>query len=243
MTTHPAMRRPRPTAPPAGTALRSASIGATRVAAQRRGDGRHHGHQQADGQRGDHRARLDGGRGGRDLHPDAGPAASGCPPRGPTPSSRPITPATRPMAAASTSDPRQHLAPGRTHRAQQRDLAPALGDQHVEGVPDDEGADQHRDAREDQHDRGEDAHRVAHGGGAVGGHLLAGQRLDAARAARRRRGRAARSASTPSVGPDVDLVDHPHLAEHPLGGGQVEPGQGGAQQAVAVAEADDADQP
>ena len=43
-------------------------------------------------------------------------------------------------------------------------------------------------------------------------------------------------------GHDVDLVDDSRLAERLLGRGQVEPGEGGAQQAVGLPEADDRDQ-
>ena len=135
-------------------------------------------------------------------------------------------------------DAREHLPAGRAHRAQQRDLAPPLRDQHVEGVPDDEGADHHRDAGEDEQHRGEDAQRVAHGCGAVGGDLLPRQRLHAVG---EHRGDAVASsrALTPSAAMTSTSSTTPDLAQHLLGGGQVEPGEGGAQQAVGLPEADD----
>ena len=116
-------------------------------------------------------------------------------------------PDTSPIECRPRRGPRQHLTAGRPDRAQQRDLAPALRDQHVEGVPDDEGADQHRDAGEHQQHGREDAHRVAHGGGAVGGHLVPGQRLDPV--GEHRRDAVAELAGAHAVlGLHVDLVDH-----------------------------------
>ena len=74
------------------------------------------------------------------------------------------------------------------------------------------------------------------------GHLLPRQRLDPLGehlgdpvAQLRRR--------DPLLGHHVDLVDDPGLVEHLLGGGQVEAGEGGAQEAVGLPEADDPDQP
>ena len=157
----------------------------------------------------------------------------------PTPVSSPSAPATSPIDDGLEEDPAEHLSSGRADGAQQRDLAPPLRDQHVEGVPDDEGADQQGDPCEHQQHRGEDAHRISHGCGAVGGHLLTGHRFDAVGQHRGDPACAATSASTPSAAQHVDLVDQPVLAQHLLGGGQVEPGQGGAEDAVGLPEADD----
>ena len=126
-----------------------------------------------------------------------------------------------PDQLASSRTPPQHLPTGRADGAQQRHLAPALCDEDVEGVPDDEGAHQHRDAREHQQHGGEDAHGVAHRGGAVGGYLVPGQCLDVV-GKDRRDPVAELTGAHAGLGLHVDLVDHAYLVEDPLGGGEVE---------------------
>ena len=177
----------------AGTASRSASTGATRVAAQagsERGDD------------GDHAARRPGrprrcaarwpawwsgprrrsasssdADAGRQADADEQPERRRRPARRPRPRRgrrrAPVAGSRRPRAAAPTSRRRWATS---TLKVFQMTKEP----------------DQQRDAGEDQQHRGEDASRVAHGRRAVGGDLLARQRLDAVRAAPRRSGRAAR---------------------------------------------------
>ena len=237
---HPAIRRPRASPPPRGTTVRSASMGATRVAA-------HAGAiaatvvtssptaSPATSVRVSTAGVVVGSSTPITSSRDRMPAARRDPEQQPEPAGH------QPDHRGLDEDPGENLPAGGADRPEQGDLAAALRHQHVEGVPDDEGADQHRDAGEHQEHRGEDAHRVAHGGRAVGGHLLARQRLHAVR---QHLGDPVTQRLRPGAlrGQHVDLVDDPHLVEHPLRRGQVEPGEGGSQQAVGVAEPDDADQ-
>ena len=145
-------RRARPCAWSAGVASRSAAIGATLVAAPGRHERRHHGDDDAD-REGHH----DGAWGmhgevvGRSMPIDGEQRAQ---PHGqarrPRPARRRRTPPRR--ASASSDEPRPSPAAPGADRAQQRDLAGPLGDQHAERVPDQERADEQRDHREDQQD-------------------------------------------------------------------------------------------
>ena len=88
----------------------------------------------------------------------------------PSPASRPSTEAATPMASASTATAVEDLPARRAQRAQQRELAGALGDGDREGVEDDEGAHQQRRSRErEQRRREEAADRVVGGVGRLGG--------------------------------------------------------------------------
>ena len=205
----------------------------------RRSDGGDHRHQQPDGQCGDDGPGLDGGRGGRDLDADQLRAATGCPRRArrraaarchrtparsspastrtPASTCRRVAPTARSSATSRRRWATSTLKVFQMTKEPTSTETPANTSSTVVKMP--------------------IASRTACR--AVGGHLLARQRLDAVGEHRRR----SRSRSCPRAdavrGHDVDLVDDTLLAQHLLGGGQVEPGEGGAQQAVGLAEADD----
>ena len=73
----------------------------------------------------------------------------------------PIAEATTPTIAASRMTLDEHLAAGSAERAQQRELAGALGHRDREGVEDDERADEQGDAPEREQDRLEDVDEPA----------------------------------------------------------------------------------
>ena len=65
----------------------------------------------------------------------------------------PITDATNPITSVSSDDRVEHLPARRAERAQQRELARALRDRDRERVEDQEAADEHGDAGEDEQAR------------------------------------------------------------------------------------------
>ena len=93
----------------------------------------------------------------------------------------------------------RHLPPRGPHRAQQGELAAALGDQDREGVDDQEGPDDQRDPGEDQQERGDEARSPPAASLArLVGRLVAGDRLDVVGQDLARRRRASSSWETPS---------------------------------------------
>jgi hypothetical protein len=132
-----------------------------------------------------------------------------------------------------------HLAAAGPQGPQEGQLAGPLGHQDRERVEDDEAADEQRDAGEHQQGGAEEAEGLLHRLGALVRHLLAGDHLDAGRqdlghAVAQLQGRHAADRL------HVDGVEGRHLAQHPLGRGHVEGGQGGAGQVVRRAETGDA---
>jgi hypothetical protein len=126
--------------------------------------------------------------------------------------------------------------------AEQRQLATALRNQDRERVDDQEGADDQGDAREDQQEGGQEAHRLLDRGGGFVGRLVAGDGLDAVgERAGHGRGQVflagAGLGRHPDVGEGVLAVE-----EELLGGAGVEGGEGRAVERAAFGEPDDADQ-
>ncbi len=140
-------------------------------------------------------------------------------------STPPITPST----AASTPEHERlgehraaHLPAAGTHRAQQRELAGALGDEHREGVEDEEDRDEQRDEREREQERVDELERGLEPLGDVGAALLTGL---GARILRHDCGdsRGERVLRDTRVGPHRDARDLVvRLEQQRLGRGQVE---------------------
>ncbi len=173
-----------------GTPSRIAAIGGTRVARRAGKKPAAHGHDDADEQRDDHRARLEdravvrqvGSEGleqpvQRRREPDPDGQADG---RAEDPKQQPF------------DDDRAHDLPaGGAERPQQTELPRALGDGDREGVEDDEGPDDDRHVGEDQEEGPQEAELFFEFLCLVGGFLGAGAHDERVRAARRGRARRA----------------------------------------------------
>ena len=133
-------------------------------------------------------------------------------------------------------DDRLHDLPARAaERAQQPELARALGDGDREGVEDDERAHHERDVGEHQQEGAQEAEVVFQVGGVLGRLLCAGAHVDRVRAARRGCGRAARRRHA-GLGGDVDLVEVAGQADDPLSLGRRQDRGARAAEGLAAAE-------
>ena len=145
---------------------------------QRGDEARQHGHEHADDERDDDRARRDDRRRRRQVGADGlhQPAQAGGEQQ---PAEQPEQRGDQADQAGFEHDRAQHLAAARAQRAQQRQLAGALRDGDRERVVDDEGADEERDAAEDEQRGADEAEGLLEVGRLLGGVLGPGAHLDA----------------------------------------------------------------
>ncbi len=130
-----------------------------------------------------------------------------------------------------------NLAPGQADRPHQRQLAGPLGDDDLEGVVDDEGADEEGDESEDEKEGVEEGERLLNSAACSSAADWAVCAL--ALSGRTSPMRLVRSAASVPVGEHPGPGHHALLAEHRLGSGEVEEGQGRPTEIVGFAERHD----
>jgi hypothetical protein len=134
-----------------------------------------------------------------------------------------------------------HLAAAGTERAEQRELACPLRDEHRERVEDEEAADEERDTGEHQQEGVDELQRVLEGRGLVGRLLLLGGDLVAGT---ERRGEpfGEQGVGAAVGGGDADPGEAVLREEQPLGSGRVECGHRRPGETAVLPEPEDADQ-